>query len=55
MAKITATKTHTSGVALGGIGSGTVELLPDGEFHYWQISNCERLTQVSWEKKVDDG
>ena len=55
MAKIITTKTHTSGVALGGIGSGTVELLPDGEFHYWQISNCDRLTRVSWEKKVDDG
>ena len=55
MAKITATKIHTSGVALGGIGSGTVELLPDGEFHYWQISNCERITRVCCEKKADDG
>lgn len=55
MAKITATKTHNSGIALGGIGSGTVELLPDGEFHYWQIANPERLTKVCWEKKADDG
>ena len=31
MAKITTTKTHTSGIALGGIGSGSVELLPDGQ------------------------
>lgn len=55
MAKIISTKTHTSGVALGGIGTGTVELLPDGEFHYWQIANPPRFTTVSWEKNVDDG
>ena len=34
MPKIITTKTHTSGIALGGIGSGGVELLPDGELHY---------------------
>lgn len=28
VAKITATKTHTSGIALGGIGSESVEFLP---------------------------
>lgn len=55
MAKITTTKTHTSGIALGGIGSGSVELLPDGEFHYWQIENPPRLTRISLDKKVDDG
>lgn len=55
MAKITTTKTHTSGIALGGIGSGSVELLPDGEFHYWQIANPPRLTERSHENKVDDG
>ncbi|MBR3869610.1 MAG: hypothetical protein IKM66_09880 [Clostridia bacterium] len=55
MAKITTTKTHNSGIALGGIGSGTVEILPDGEFHYWQIANVDRITKVSWENKVDDG
>ena len=44
MAKITTTKIHTSGVVLGGIGSGSVELLPDGEFHYWQIANPPRVT-----------
>ena len=31
MAKITTVKTHESGIALGGIGEGSVELLPDGE------------------------
>ena len=55
MAKIIASKTHTSGIALGGIGSGSVELLPDGEFHYWQIANPPRLTKVCFENKVDDG
>ena len=55
MAKITTTKTHTSGIVLGGIGSGSVELLPDGEFHYWQIANPSRLTTRCHEEKVDDG
>ncbi|MBE6773752.1 MAG: hypothetical protein E7544_05960 [Ruminococcaceae bacterium] len=55
MAKITAIKAHTSGIALGGIGSGSVELLPDGEFHYWLIANQPRIAERSNEKKVDDG
>ncbi len=55
MAKITTTKTHSSGIALGGIGSGSVELLPDGEFHSWLIANQPRITQVCFEDKVDDG
>ena len=55
MTKITTTKTHTSGIALGGIGAGSVELLPDGEFHYWQIANPPRLSKRSNEDKVDDG
>ena len=55
MAKITTTKNHSSGIALGGIGSGSVELLPDGEFHSWLIANQPRLTEVCFEDKVDDG
>ena len=55
MAKIITTKTHTSGIALGGIGSGSVELLPDGEFHYWLIANQPRITESCCEAKVDDG
>ena len=55
MAKITTTKTHTSGIPLGGIGSGSVELLPDGEFHYWLVANPPRLTRRCHEEKVDDG
>lgn len=55
MAKITTIKTHTSGIALGGIGSGSVELLPDGEFHFWQIANPPRITKVCGKEKVDDG
>lgn len=55
MATITTTKTHTSGIALGGIGSGSVELMPDGEFHYWLIANQPRITESCCEAKVDDG
>ena len=55
MAKIIMTKPSASGIALGGIGSGTVELMPDGEFHYWQIANPARLTKVCWENKEYDG
>jgi len=55
MAKITMMKPSNSGIALGGIGGGTVELLPDGEFHYWQIANPPRVTTVCFEDKVDDG
>ncbi len=55
MAKIITTKTHSSGIALGGIGSGSVELLPDGEFHSWLIANQPRITKVCFEDKVDDG
>ncbi|MCR5523659.1 MAG: hypothetical protein K6F64_08515, partial [Clostridia bacterium] len=55
MARIIMTKPSNSGIALGGIGAGSTELLPDGEFHYWQIANPPRMTQVCWENKVDDG
>ncbi|MBQ7639310.1 MAG: hypothetical protein IJS90_10460 [Clostridia bacterium] len=55
MAKIVMTKPSASGIALGGIGAGSVELFPDGEFHYWQIANPPRLTEVCWESKAYDG
>ena len=55
MAKIITTKNHTSGIALGGIGSGSVELFPDGEFHYWLVANQPRITTSCCESKVDDG
>ncbi|MBQ2759965.1 MAG: hypothetical protein IJE93_09375, partial [Clostridia bacterium] len=55
MAKITTVKTHSSGIALGGIGAGSVELFPDGEFHAWLIANQPRITKVCFERKVDDG
>ena len=55
MPRITTSKTHMSGIALGGIGAGSVELLPDGEFHFWQIANVPRQAKRSNEKKVDDG
>ena len=55
MAKIIMTKPSMSGIALGGIGAGSVELMPDGEFHFWQIANPPRMTKVCWENKEDDG
>ena len=55
MARITSVKPSESGVALGGIGAGSVELRPDGEFHEWQIANPPRMTRVCFEEKVDDG
>lgn len=55
MPKVTTEKIHTSGIALGGIGTGSVELLPDGEFHCWQIANQSRFAKISNEIKVDDG
>ena len=55
MAKIIMTKPSSSGIALGGIGAGSVELFPDGEFHYWQIANPPRMTRICWESKADDG
>ena len=55
MAKIIMTKPSQSGIALGGIGAGSIELMPDGEFHYWQIANPPRMTKVCWENKEYDG
>ena len=55
MAQIIMTKPAASGIALGGIGAGSVELFPDGEFHFWQIANPPRMTKICWENKEDDG
>ena len=44
-----------SGLVLGGLGTGSVELFPDGELHEWQIYNTARLTSCCREEKVDDG
>ncbi len=55
MAVIVTEKQHTSGIALGGIGTGSVELLPDGEFHFWQIANQPRWATRCHEEPVDDG
>ena len=55
MAIIHSTKQQKCGIALGGIGTGSVELFPDGEFHQWQITNVPRWSSVSWENPVDDG
>ena len=42
MAKFTTIKNQDCGIVLGGIGTGSVELFPDGEFHQWQIANSEK-------------
>ena len=34
-----------SGVPLGGLGTGSIELRPDGEFHTWQIANPEQWSR----------
>lgn len=45
-----------SGVPLGGLGTGSVELRPDGEFHAWQIANPERWRQDCRKRpEADDG
>ena len=55
MAVIVTEPQHRSGIALGGIGTGSVELFPDGEFHFWQIANQPRWATRCHEKPVDDG
>ncbi|MGM0125599.1 hypothetical protein IGI37_002998 [Enterococcus sp. AZ194] len=46
----------TSGIPLGGIGTGSIELRADGEFHEWQIANVDRWAKVCGNQKgVDDG
>ncbi len=32
---------HTSGLNLGGIGTGGVEIWPDGRFHHWNMLNTQ--------------
>lgn len=39
MATIDARINHLSGIPLGGLGTGSVEIRPDGHFHEWQIFN----------------
>jgi len=47
MAYIKGTQRYESGIALGGLGAGTVELRSDGEFHEWQIANVEKWSRDS--------
>jgi uncharacterized protein (DUF608 family) len=39
MVAIKETILHANGIPLGGIGTGSVEIWPDGYFHEWQIFN----------------
>ena len=36
------TPEHTSGIPLGGLGTGSVEIRPDGYFYEWQVFNLGR-------------
>lgn len=45
-----------SGVPLGGLGTGSIELQPDGEFHAWQIANPEQWSRDCRKRPdADDG
>lgn len=55
MAKFTTTKAQNCGIVLGGIGTGSVELFPDGEFHQWQIANVEKWAFARNGQVADDG
>ena len=55
MARFTSKIQQKSGMALGGIGTGSVELWPDGEFHFWQISNQSRWSGTQGGFFADDG
>ncbi|MEI6914036.1 MAG: GH116 family glycosyl-hydrolase, partial [Armatimonadota bacterium] len=46
---------HTSGIPLGGIGTGSVEIRPDGLFHDWHMFNVGQWNPNSpCSKKVGD-
>ena len=47
MALVHSSIVHTSGIPLGGIGTGSVEIRPDGCFHDWQIFNAGRWSPQS--------
>lgn len=47
MPVIHATMSHCSGIPLGGIGTGSVEIRPDGLFYEWQIFNTGRWSPHS--------
>ncbi len=47
MAKIYQQIRHESGIPLGGIGAGTVEIQPDGLFHEWQIFNTGKWSPAT--------
>ena len=55
MAVFRTEKPQQTGIALGGIGTGSVELQPDGEFHFWQIANQSKWGGQCEQWKMDDG
>jgi uncharacterized protein (DUF608 family) len=55
MAKFITTKPQNCGLILGGIGTGSVELFPDGEFHLWQIANLDKWAFSLNDSDAPDG
>ena len=56
MAEFITHQRQESGLPLGALGAGSVELRPDGEFHMWQIANPERWRQDCRKRpEADDG
>lgn len=47
MAMIHQSIQHNSGIPLGGVGTGTVEVRPDGLFHEWEIMNTGQWSPAS--------
>nr|MDO8110303.1 GH116 family glycosyl hydrolase [Candidatus Sigynarchaeota archaeon] len=54
MVTINAKIAHVNGIPLGGIGTGSIEIWPDGYFHEWQIFNIGMWAprQPGWRPKL---
>lgn len=52
MATFATRQIQASGLPLGALGGGSIELRPDGEFHMWQIANPERWRR-DCRKRID--
>jgi len=55
MPSITHEMDHQSGIPLGGIGTGSIEIRPDGYFHEWQVFNTGPWAQEVSESPTPDG
>ncbi|MEN6665991.1 MAG: GH116 family glycosyl hydrolase [Phycisphaerae bacterium] len=52
MPTLSSSITHCGGIPLGGLGTGSVEIWPDGYFHQWQIFNLGRWAAYQPDKPV---